>query len=106
MSESPLLPRTLYIEQFLPLKGRTFQAHCEPRTAELTLVDVQPSRERVGGEGIGFSLIFQSTPQVLLTAGMYPLKSGSFGPEVIYLEPTTAPPGDGPPGYFYQAIFN
>lgn len=105
MTESSFLPRTLFIEQFLPLKGRAFIADCDPKAAELQLVDVQPGRQRQGGIGVSFALLFRSNPDVLLVAGLYKIRCGNFGPEVVYIEATT-PPAEGGTGYYYQSVFN
>lgn len=107
MTDSPILPRPIAIEELLPLAGQTFLADCEPKAAALVLVEVIPGRERPGLTGRSFTLIFRSTPDVLLTAGMYTMKTDSFGPDVIYLE-RTVPPSDqaGSPDHYYQAVFN
>lgn len=107
MSDSTILPRVMYIEEFLPLKGRTFLADCDPKAASLELADVLPGRQIPGSERQGFILIFRSNPDTLLLKGMYKMKCGSFGPEIIYIEQTNAPPDPGAPaGYYYQAVFN
>ena len=107
MSDSTILPRLMYVEEFLPFKGRKFLAHCDPRPAALDLYDVLPGKWTPGVVRQSFILIFRSEPAVLLGTGLYVMKSDGFGPDVIYIE-GIAPPagGDAPAGYYYQAVFN
>lgn len=104
MTDQPL-PRQIKIEEFLPLVGQAFEVDCEPRTALLTLVEATPGRQRAFDDRPPFTLIFHSTPEVLLMDGLYTMKSAGFGPDSIFLIPTVATPGAAP-GYYYQAVFN
>ena len=97
----------MYVEEFLPLKGRKFIADCDPKAATLDLYDVLPGKSQRGVARQSFILIFRSEPDVLLGTGMYKMTSGDFGPDIIYIE-RTAPPTEeeAPSGYYYQAVFN
>jgi len=107
MSDSPpLLPRAIHIEEFQPLLGKTFLADCDPKPAVLTLIDVRPGRQTPGIPRQAFRLLFRSGPEALLVTGMYTMKSDGFGPDIIYIERTQPPAGDGADGHYYQAVFN
>lgn len=107
MSESTLLPRPMYIEEFLPLKGQTFEADCDPRSVPLVLSDILPAIQSAGVARQSFILLFTSAPDALLVPGMYRMKTKGFGPEIIYIERTTPPnAANSFDGYYYQAVFN
>lgn len=96
----------MFLEEFLPLKGATFLADCDPKPAALELFDVIPGRYSAGLVRPSFNLLFRSEPDVLLVTGLYKIRSGAFGPEIVYIEPTMAPTGpDAPAGYYYQSVF-
>jgi len=58
-----------------------------------------------GVERHPFLLIFRTPPEVLLLTGIYAMKCGEWGPDLIYIEETMSPdPKDD--GHFYQATFN
>jgi hypothetical protein len=95
------------MEEFLPLKGRKFLAHCDPRPAALDLFDVLPRKQTPGVARQSFILIFRSEPAVLLGTGMYVMKSDGFGPDIIYIEGIALPAdADAPAGHYYQSVFN
>lgn len=100
-----LLPRPMAIEEFQPHVGKLFRLDCSPRNVDITLVSATPLTDRGASTRPPFSLLFQSDPMVLLGTGIYAMRSGSFGPDLVYLEQTMTPPGL-PSGNYYQAIFN
>jgi hypothetical protein len=92
--------------EFEPLVGQVFLADCNPRPAELELVEARPVRLSGAVPRPQFTLIFRSAPSVFLVAGIYAMRCGLFGPELIYIEPTLAPPAASDGGQYYQAAFN
>ncbi|THD34763.1 MAG: hypothetical protein E7773_13955 [Sphingomonas sp.] len=105
MTDTQPLPRQIKIEEFLPLVDKTFEVHCDPRNVHLTLIKAIPGRQRAFDDRPPFTLIFHSTPDILLVDGLYVMKSAGFGPDSIFIAPTVAAPGAAP-GYYYQAVFN
>lgn len=105
MSSTELLPRPMTIEEFQPLLGKTIVAECSPKNADLTLAEVTPLKDHGVVARPPFILIFHSDHMIQLTAGIYALRSGRFGPAAVYLEPTGALP-NAVPGNYYQAVFN
>ena len=104
MTQSGLAHRAIAIDEFAPMVGQTMLADCNPRPAELVLVALHPYHRRMSAR-VPFTLIFRSAADEQLVAGMYPLRGGEFGPDIVYLEPTM-PPQDAAPGNYYQAVFN
>lgn len=105
MTDTQPLPRQIKIEEFLPLVGQTFDVHCDPKNVPLKLVEATPGRQRAFDDRPPFTLIFHSSPDILLVDGLYVVKCGNFGPDSVFIAPTIAQPG-APPGYYYQAVFN
>jgi hypothetical protein len=105
MSTTLLLPRPMFFHEFEPLVGQTFLADCNPRPAELELVEARPIRLSVALPRPQFTLIFRSASSVSLVAGTYTMRCGPFGPELIYIAPTLPPPGASDGDHFYQAAF-
>jgi hypothetical protein len=104
--ESPEpVPGTMLLEDFTPLVGRTLLADCDPRPAELILVEASPLRHQGFADRASFILIFRSAPEVLLVAGGYNMRAPGFGPLNIHIL-QIAPPAGSPDGHYYQAIFN
>ena len=93
------------LEEFTPLVGRTMIADCDPRPAELTLVEASPLRHQDPHDRTPFILIFRSSPEVLLVAGSYKMRTAGFGPAAIHIM-QIAPPAGSQGGHYYQAIFN
>lgn len=89
--------------EFEPLVGQTFLADCDPRPAELKLMEARPVRLTGDIPIPQFILIFRSAPAVLLVSGIYTMRCGLFGPEMIYIAPTLGAK-DG--GQYYQAVFS
>jgi hypothetical protein len=106
MSTTSLLPRPMFFHEFEPLVGQTFLADCTPRPAELELVEARPIRSSGAIPRPQFTLIFRSTPSVFLVAGVYMMRCGPFGPELIYIAPTLPPPDASGGDQFYQAAFS
>jgi hypothetical protein len=106
MSKPPLVPRPMDFHEFEPLVGETFIADCDPKPAELELVEARPIRMSGAILRPQFVLIFRSASSVFLVAGIYALRCGLFGPELIYIEPTLPPPAAAGEGRYYQAAFN
>lgn len=107
MSDTILLPRPIYLEEFLPLKGHRFVVHCDPKAAHLDLVDIRQRPSVPGAQRQAFTLVFRSAPDVLLVPGLYQMRTDGFGPDVIYIEQTGRPADAGvDTGRYYQAVFN
>lgn len=105
MEKPAILPRTMLLEEFAPLVGRIILADCNPRPAELTLVEATPLRHQIEGARSPFIAIFRSSPQVLLVSGNYVMHAAGFGPDLIYISQVAAPLG-ATEGHYYQAVFN
>lgn len=105
MENSTLLPRPMVLDEFTPFVGRTLLADCNPRPAELTLVEASPLRHQFDRTRLSFIAIFRSSCDILLMSGNYVMRAAGFGPAVIYISQISAPQG-APDGHYYQAIFN
>ncbi len=93
------------LDEFIPMVGQTLLADCSPKPVELQLVEAKPLPNLSGVERHPFLLMFRTPPEILLVTGIYAMKCGEWGPDLIYIERTMSPnPKD--PGYFYQAVFN
>lgn len=103
--EKELLPRPMVIEEFEPHVGKLFRLHCDPESVDITLVSATALVNHRPQMRPPFMLMFHSDPLVQLGAGIYTMRSGSFGPDLVYIEQTMPPP-DMPAGNYYQAIFN
>lgn len=99
------LPRPIHIDEFLPLRGRTLIADCEPRAVELELLEVTPLVNHAKLDRPPFILVFRSLPEAMLTTGAYVLSGNGFGPDLVHLIQITKLPNS-PPGHYYQAVFN
>ncbi len=86
--------------------GQVLLADCQPRPAELTLVEASPLNQRAVTERLPFILVFRSKPEVQLVESSYTLRCGEFGPELVYIIPMGPQIGDSTPGNYYQAVFN
>lgn len=95
----------MVLEEFAPLVGAAFSADCDPRPAELILVEASPLRHRGFGDRPPFILIFRSSPAVLLVSGSYALRAEGFGPAIVDIL-QIAPPSGATDGHYYQAVFN
>ena len=105
MSNAELLPRPIALAEFMPMVGQTLLADCNPKPVELKLVEAKPLPNLAQIERHPFILLFRSPPEILLVAGIYAMKCGEWGPDLIYIEKTMSPdPKDD--GHFYQAVFN
>lgn len=104
MTQADLIPRAIAIDEFMPMIGQTMLADCTPHPAELLLVKVDPFPHQFSAR-IPFTLVFRSSADIQLVSGMYALRCGEFGPEMVFIEPTL-PPRDSAPGNYYQAVFN
>ena len=102
----PLVPRQMFLHEFEPLVGQTFVAACDPRPAELKLMQAVPVRMTGAILRPQFTLIFSSSPSVLLVAGTYALHCGQFGPELVDLAPINPPPEETGGRHYYQAAFS
>jgi hypothetical protein len=100
-----VIHRPIGIEEFLPLVGRMFDVDCTPGTVAIKLIGATPGRPSGIPDHLPFTLIFHSTPDTLLVDGMYTMKCGSFGPDIIFVNAIAAP-FRAEPGYYYQAAFN
>jgi hypothetical protein len=105
MSNADLIPRPMTLDEFTPMVGQNLLADCNPKPVELKLVSAEPLRHLAPVERAPFILIFRTPPEVLLVTGIYAMRCGEWGPDLIYIERTMAPdPKDD--GCFYQAVFN
>jgi hypothetical protein len=105
MSTSDILPRPIALDEFMPMVGQTLLADCSPAPVEIKLVSAKPLPNLSGVERHPFLLIFRTPPEVLLITGIYAMKCGEWGPDLVYIERTMSPdPKDD--GHFYQATFN
>jgi len=95
----------MYLGEFTPMVGQHLLADCNPKPVELKLVSAEPLRHLAPIERPPFILIFRSPPEIQLLAGMYAMKCGEWGPNLIYIE-QTIPPDPKDDGHFYQAVFN
>ncbi|HEX3408344.1 MAG TPA: hypothetical protein VHS81_13995 [Caulobacteraceae bacterium] len=105
MSNPDLLPRPMTLDEFTPMVGQVLLADCNPKPVELKLVEAAPLPNLSKVERHPFILIFRSPPEILLVTGIYAMRCGEWGPDLIYIEETGSPdPQD--KGHFYQAVFN
>ncbi len=86
--------------------GQVLLADCQPRPAELTLVEASPLIQRAVTERLPFILVFRSKPEVQLVEASYVLRCGEFGPELVYIIPMGPQVGNSTLGNYYQAVFN
>lgn len=85
--------------------GQMLVADCSPTPVEIKLVSAKPMPNLSGVERHPFLLMFRTPPEVLLLTGIYAMKCGEWGPDLVYIEETMSPdPKDD--GHFYQATFN
>lgn len=97
--------RSMVMEEFTPLVGKTFVADCEPRPVQLVLVSASPMKQGAPEFRPPFLLIFRSDPMAALIDGGYTMRCGDWGPDAIQIQPVSPPPGK-EAGNYYQAIFN
>ena len=100
-----LLPRPMLLEEFTPYVGKAMRVDCEPRNVDITLVEATALKDQGATLRPPFILIFHSDPKVQLSPGIYTLRSGNFGPDLVYLEGVITP-YNAAPGNYYQAVFN
>lgn len=105
MSTDEIIPRPIHLHEFEPMVGQVLLAECQPRPAELVLVEARPARHPSVIERMPFTLIFRSKPEVQLVEAAYKLRCGEFGPELVYIIPI-GPLAGNVPGNYYQAVFN
>jgi hypothetical protein len=95
----------MFLAEFMPMVGQTLLADCNPQPVELLLTQARPLTNHAGLDRPPFILVFRTPPEIQLVAGVYAMKCGEWGPDLIYIEQTIAPdPKD--KGHFYQAVFN
>jgi len=99
------VPRPLHHADFTPLVGRSLWAECDPEAVELELIEATPLVDRGVVDRPPFILILRSGPMALLVSATYRLHGHGFGPEPVDLI-QIARPASGPPGHYYQAVFN
>lgn len=105
MADPEILPRPMVLEEFAPLVGSAFIAHCDPDEVELALIEATALKDRGVTDRPPFILIFRTPPEVMLVEGSYVMRCGPWGPDRISIWPTIAP-HRAEPGYYYQAVFN
>lgn len=106
MSTEEIIPRPIHLHEFEPMVGQVLLADCQPRPAELVLVEARPAKHPSVIERLPFTLIFRSKPEVQLVEAAYKLRCGEFGPELVHIIPISPHAGNGVPGNYYQAVFN
>ena len=93
------------LDEFMPMVGQTLLADCNPKPVEITLTSAVPLTNHARIERPPFILVFRTPPEIVLVAGIYAMKCGEWGPDLIYIE-EMAPPDITDKGHFYQAVFN
>ncbi len=99
------MPRSMLLEEFLPLVGREFRVDCSPAEVPVVLEEAYPLRDSGLADRPPFMLIFRSSPGALLLTGGYAMQCGGWGPELIHISQIMAP-AKTEPGHYYQAVFN
>ena len=93
------------LDEFTPMVGQTLLADCNPKPVEIALTSAIPLPNHAQIERPPFILVFRTPPEIVLVAGIYAMKCGEWGPDLVYIEQTMSPdPKDD--GHFYQATFN
>jgi len=93
------------LDEFTPMVGQTLLADCNPQPVELKLVEAAPLPNHAKIERHPFILVFRTPYEIQLIAGIYAMKCGEWGPDLIYIE-EMVPPDPKDNGHFYQAVFN
>jgi hypothetical protein len=93
------------LDEFMPMLGQNLLADCSPQPVELKLTAVRPLTNHARLDRPPFVLVFRTPPQILLVAGVYAMRCGDWGPDLIYIEQMAAPEAKDD-GHFYQAVFN
>ena len=93
------------LDEFTPMVGQTLLADCNPEPVEIALTSASPLPNHAQIERPPFILVFRTPPEIVLVAGIYAMKCGEWGPDLIYME-EMAPPDLTDKGHFYQAVFN
>lgn len=105
MTDTAPLPRPMALGEFTPFVGHMFDVDSSPKSIPIRLIEASPARYSGMGIKEPFTLIFHSTPDILLVDAIYSIKSGAFGPAAIFIS-SMLPPIGAAPGYYYQANFN
>lgn len=106
MVESAPRPRSMVLDEFIPLVSQPFTVDATPAEISIILVEAKPLKPNDYAERPPFLLIFSSAPDVMLVAGHYAMAAKGFGPDLIYIAQTNPPPGDKSGRHYYQAVFN
>jgi hypothetical protein len=93
------------LDEFLPMLRQNLLADCDPQPVELTLTEARPLPNHAKLDRHPFLLIFRTPPEILLLTGIYAMRCGEWGPDLIYIE-QTASPDLKDKAHFYQAVFN
>jgi hypothetical protein len=102
MFDLPKLDLILTAEDFEPWVGRAVTVAADPEPVAIQLLRVVRKPASPIALRMPFSLIFGSTPDILLVDGTYSMKCGSRGPYEIFMVPIVSPPGQ----RLYEAVFN
>lgn len=105
MADAPPFPRSISIDEFIPLLGRVLSADCDPRSVDLHLVEATPLVNHARIDRPPFILILRSSPDARLVSGGYVLRGNGFGPDLVDIM-QIARPAAAAPGHYYQALFN
>jgi hypothetical protein len=106
MSTTDIAPRMMILAEFLPLVEQEFLLDATPDEITITLTEAYPLRPNAIADRPPFMLIFRSAADIVLLTGLYVMKAKNFGPDLIHISQTMAPPGDKSGCNFYQATFN
>ena len=80
-------------------------ADCNPKPVELKLTSARALPDNGPAERPPFILVFRTPPEILLVTGIYAMRCGEWGPDLIYIEQMAARDLNDT-GHFYQAVFN
>ena len=105
MWDPDLLPRPMTLDEFTPMIGQTLLCDCNPKPVEIKLTAARPLPHRRPAQRHPFILIFRTPPEIVLVAGIYAMRCGEWGPDLVYIEEMAAPDLIDK-GHFYQAVFN
>ena len=105
MDSQTLIPRSMTIEEFLPLVGEWMLADCDPEPVKIKLVEAAPLKPNDLVTRPPFILTFHSGPDVQLLDGNYALRCGQFGPDLVFIS-SLMRPANSDAGFYYQAVFN
>jgi hypothetical protein len=105
MDSQSIIPRSMTIEEFLPLVGEWMLADCAPEPVKIKLIEAAPLKPNDLAPRPPFILTFYSGPDAHLLDGSYALRCGQFGPDLVFIS-SLMRPANADEGFYYQAVFN